>query len=49
MTTLLSTTFLSHDYFTVHRGVMYTYRYTVNTRMTPALSWAAMRDILIFD
>ena len=27
------------------RGRLYTYRYTVTTRMTPALRWAAMRDI----
>ena len=26
----------------------YTYRYTVTTRMTPALRWAAMRGILRF-
>ena len=26
----------------------YTYRYTVTTRMTPALRWAAMRGILMF-
>ena len=26
----------------------YTYRYTVTTRMTPALRWAAMRAILMF-
>ena len=30
------------------RGRLYTYRYTVTTRMTPALRWAAMRDILMF-
>ena len=29
-------------------GRLYTYRYTVTTRMTPALRWAAMRDILMF-
>ena len=27
---------------------LYAYRYTVTTRMTPALSWAAMRTILMF-
>ena len=27
---------------------LYTYRYTVTTRMTPALRWAAMRAILVF-
>ena len=27
---------------------IYTYRYTVTTRMTPALRWAAMRAILLF-
>ena len=27
---------------------LYTYRYTVTTRMTPALRWAAMRAILMF-
>ena len=29
--------------------ISYTYRYTVTTRMTPALRWAAMRAILMFD
>ena len=29
-------------------GILYTYRYTVTTRMTPALRWAAMRGILMF-
>ena len=29
-------------------GDYYTYRYTVTTRMTPALRWAVMRAILIF-
>ena len=29
-------------------GDYYTYRYTVNTRMTPALRWAAMRAIIMF-
>ena len=28
-------------------GRLYTYRYTVTTRMTPALRWAAMRAILM--
>ena len=28
------------------RGRVYTYRYTVTTRMMPALRWAAMRAIL---
>ena len=28
---------------------LYTYRYTVTTRMTPALRWAAMRAILMFQ
>ena len=27
---------------------LYTYRYTVTTKMTPALRWAAMRAILMF-
>ena len=27
------------------RGRLYTYRYTVSTRMIPALRWAAMRAI----
>ena len=27
---------------------LYTYRYTVTTRMTPALRWAAMKAILMF-
>ena len=31
------------------RGRLYTYRYTVTTRMTSALRWAAMRAILIFQ
>ena len=30
------------------RGRLYTYRYTVTTRMTPALRWAALRAILMF-
>ena len=30
-------------------GDYYTYRYTVTTRMTPALRWAMMRAILMFD
>ena len=29
-------------------GDYYTYRYTVTTRMTPALRWTVMRAILIF-
>ena len=29
-------------------GDYYTYRYTVTSRMTPALRWAAMRAILMF-
>ena len=29
-------------------GRLYTYRYAVTDRMTPALRWAAMRDILTF-
>ena len=29
-------------------GDYYTYRYTVTTRMTSALGWAAMRAILMF-
>ena len=29
------------------RGRLYTYRYTVTTRMIPALRWAAMRAILL--
>ena len=31
------------------RGTLYTYRYIVTTRMTPALRWAAMRAILMFQ
>ena len=31
------------------REIIYTYRYTVNTRMIPALRWAAMRAILMFQ
>ena len=30
-------------------GERYTYHYTVTTRMTPALRWAAMRAILMFQ
>ena len=30
-------------------GRLYTYRYTVTTRMTSALRWAAMRAILMFQ
>ena len=30
------------------RGGLYTYRYTVTTRMTSALRWAAMVAILMF-
>ena len=30
-------------------GDRYTYRYTVTTRMTSALRWAAMRAILMFN
>ena len=30
-------------------GGLYTYRYTVTTRMIPALRWAAMRAILMFQ
>ena len=30
------------------RRRLYTYRYTVTSRMTPALRWAAMRGILMF-
>ena len=30
------------------RGRLYTYHYTVTTRMIPALRWAAMRAILMF-
>ena len=31
------------------RGRLYTYRYTVTTKMTPALRWTAMRAILMFQ
>ena len=31
------------------REIMYTCRYTVTTRMTPALRWAAMRAIIMFQ
>ncbi len=31
------------------RGRLYIYRYTVNTRMIPALRWAAMRAILMYQ
>ena len=30
-------------------GRLYTYRYTATTRMIPALRWAAMRAILMFQ
>ena len=30
------------------RGRLHTYRYTVTTRMFPALRWAAMRTIKMF-
>ena len=30
------------------RGRLYTYRYTLTTRMIPGLRWAAMRAILMF-
>ena len=30
-------------------GDIYTYRYTITTRMTSALRWAAMRAILMFQ
>ena len=30
-------------------GYIYTYRYTVTTRMTPALKWAAMRALIVRD
>ena len=30
------------------RERLYSYRYTVSTRMTPALRWAAMRATLMF-
>ena len=30
-------------------GERYTYRYNVTTRMIPALKWAAMRAILMFQ
>ena len=31
------------------RGRLYTYRYTVTTRMIPALRWAPMRATLMFQ
>ena len=31
------------------REIIYTYRYTVTTRIIPALRWAAMRAILMFQ
>ena len=33
----------------VGRERLYTYRYTVTTRMIPALRWAAVRAILMFQ
>ena len=38
-----------HTHHTAWRGRLYTYRYTVTTRMTSALRWAAMRAILMFQ
>ena len=32
----------------IEEGRLYTYRYAVTTRMTPALRWAAIRAILMF-
>ena len=32
----------------IYQGRLYTSRYTVTIRMTPALRWAAMRAILTF-
>ena len=32
----------------VEKGRLYTYRYTVTNKMTPALRWVAMRAILMF-
>ena len=34
-------------YGIVGRGKLYTYRYTVTTRMTSALRWAVMRAVLM--
>ena len=31
------------------REGLYTYRYTITTRMIPALRWATMRAILMFQ
>ena len=31
------------------RGRLHTYRYTFATRMIPALGWAAMRAVLMFQ
>ena len=31
------------------REIVYTYRYTVTARMIPALRWAVMRAILMFQ
>ncbi len=31
------------------KGILYTYRYTVTTTMIPALKWAVMRAILMFQ
>ena len=39
---------MGRGYGGVGRGRLYTYRYTVTTRMTSALRWAAMRAILMF-
>ena len=36
-------------YYGREKGRLYTYRYTVTIRMIPALRWAAMRAILMFQ
>ena len=36
------------EYISGGRGILYSYPYTVTTRMTSALRWAAMRASLMF-
>ena len=36
----------NYIYLSLHYIIIYTYRYTVTTRMTPVLRWAAMSAIL---
>ena len=38
----------NHRAYKGGRGRLYTHRYTVTTRMTPAFRWAVRRAILMF-